>query len=72
MAHLYSRLEKLAHGVQKVGHPWFSRKQIPGQIFVPTIFSDENFYSFFIKKFFTFFLTLYIGLHKDNQAQLAL
>jgi len=22
MAHLYSRLEKLALGVQKVGHPW--------------------------------------------------
>ena len=22
MAHLYSRLEKLVHGVQKVGHPW--------------------------------------------------
>jgi len=22
MVHLYSRLEKLAHGVQKVGHPW--------------------------------------------------
>jgi len=24
MAHLHSRLEKLAHGVQKVGHPWLS------------------------------------------------
>jgi len=27
-------------------------------------------YTLFIKKFFTFFLTLYIGQHKDNQAQL--
>jgi len=26
MAHLYSRLKKLAHGVQKVGHPWFKLK----------------------------------------------
>jgi len=37
-------------------------------MFVPTIFRNEN---FFIKKFFTFFLTLYIGQQKDHQAQLA-
>jgi len=50
-----------------------SRKQIPGQLLVPTVFRDENFYTFFIKKLFTFFLTLYnyVGRHKDNQAQLA-
>jgi len=40
-------------------------------MFVPTILRDENIYTFFIKKFFTFFLTLYIGQHKDHQAQLA-
>jgi len=44
------------------------REQIPGQILVRTAFRDEKFYTFFIKKFF---LTLYIGQHKDNQAQLA-
>jgi len=31
---------------------------------------DENIYTFFIKNFFTFFLTLYIGQNLD-QAQLA-
>jgi len=40
-------------------------------MFVPTVFTDENFYTFFFKKLFTFFLTLYIGQHKDHQAQLA-
>jgi len=33
--------------------------------------SLENFYTFFIKKLFAFFLTLCIGKHKDHQAQLA-
>jgi len=34
------------------------------------MFRDENFYTF-IKKSFTLFLMLYIGQHKDHQAQLA-
>ena len=34
------------------------------------MFRDENFYTF-MKKSFTFFLTVYIGQHKDHQAQLA-
>jgi len=39
-------------------------------MFVSTIFRDENFYTF-IKKFFTLFLILYRGQHKEHQAQLA-
>jgi len=35
------------------------------------MFRDENFYTFFIKKLFTLFVTLYIGQHKDHHAQLA-
>jgi len=59
---------RLSHLLPEFSKPLGSRKQIPDQILVPTVFRDENFYNFFITKFFTFFLTLYIGQHKDNQA----
>jgi len=62
LSHSLTGFFKSVRQVKQVANSWL--------ILVPTVFRDENFYTFFIKKLFTFFLTLYnyVGQHKDRQA----
>jgi len=57
----FSRILKTVRQVKEVTYSW------PKYLFEQLL--EIITYTFFIKKLFTFFLTLYIGQHKDNQTQ---